>query len=77
MTADFQQILIEKAREQSGHNLCGFRKELSRVMYWSMSTTYKKVRGSVPLHLWEVLAIARHYRISLDQVFEVAKQMYA
>lgn len=66
MPTEFQQYLFEHIRRNARHETV-IAQELMDLLQQSKANVYKKINGKVPFSGEEIILLARHFGISLDQ----------
>src|SRR5215210_4374336 len=66
-----QQYLFERIRESVSPEK-SLVSVIAEALHLSEDSSYRRIRGETPLILEEVRELCRHFRISLDQLFEIS-----
>lgn len=74
-SANIQQSFFQKIKESTAPHL-SFVDEVAELLNISNDSVYRRIRGEKAITLYEVQKLCSHYKISLDQFFNINSDAY-
>ncbi len=69
LQTDIQKALFENIRSRLSSHL-SMVDEIADLLFLSLDSAYRRIRGDKPLSLFEAVRLARHYNLSLDNLYD-------